>query len=98
MSREQRTTVISDRLTRQGILHGRVLAFDTLRNSTKVWAALLAVIEAVGPRAKELNAKAAADYEERWAGSNERDEWGRRRDKRGFAEARHGYRVELIER
>ncbi len=89
MSREQRNTVISDKLTRQGIVHGRVLAYDTLRNSTKVWAALLAVIEAVGPRAKELNEKAAVDREQRWAGSNQTDEWGRRRDRRGF-DAAHG--------
>jgi hypothetical protein len=53
------TTVISDKLTRQGILHGRVLAYGTLRNSTKTWAALLAVIEAVGPRVQELNKHAS---------------------------------------
>lgn len=88
MAREQRTTVISDKLTRQGILHGRVLAYDTLKNATKAWAALLAVIEAVGPRAQELNAQAAAGYECRWAGSEARDEWGMRRDQRGFAEAK----------
>jgi hypothetical protein len=67
-------TVISDRLTRQGILHGRVLAYDTLRNSTKTWAALLAVIEAVGPRAQELNKQAAEAHEQRYAGSKEVDE------------------------
>lgn len=88
MSREQRKTTVSDKLTRQGILHGRVLAYDTLRNATKVWAALLAVIEAVGPRAKELNEQAAAEHEQRWAGSTKLDEWGRRRDQRGLETAR----------
>jgi hypothetical protein len=104
MSREQRTTVISDKLTRQGILHGRVLAYDTLTNATKVWSALLAVIEAVGPRAQELNAQAAADYEGHWAGSEARDEWGMRRDQRGFAEAKrllhtvHSYQFGFFKR
>jgi hypothetical protein len=49
MSETQRTTVIADRLNRHGILHGRLLGYETLRNSTKIWAALLALIEAVGP-------------------------------------------------
>lgn len=89
MSREQRKTVVSDKLTRQGIMHGRVLAYDTLRNATKVWAALLAVIEAVGPRAQELNAQAAAAHEQHYAGSEEVDEWGMRLDRRGF-DAAHG--------
>jgi len=84
MSREQRKTVISDKLTRQGIMHGRVLAYDTLRNATKAWAALLAVIEVVGPRAQELNAQAAKAHEESYAGSKKVDEWGRRLDRRGF--------------
>jgi hypothetical protein len=82
-------TVISDRLTRQGILHGRVLAYDTLRNATKTWAALLAVIEAVGPRAQELTKQAAEAHEQRYAGSKEVDEWGIRLDRRGF-DAAHG--------
>jgi hypothetical protein len=88
MSREQRKTVVSDELTRQGILHGRVLGYDTLRNSTKVWAGLLAVIEAMQPRAAELNKKAAEEHERRYAGSKEIDEWGMRLDRRGFDEAK----------
>jgi len=50
MSKPSSTTVVSDELTRQGILHGRVLAYDTRRNSTKTFAALLAVIEGVRKR------------------------------------------------
>jgi hypothetical protein len=87
MSEEARKTVVSDKLTRQGILHGRVLAYDTLRNSTKAFVALLAVIEGVRPRANELEERAARARERRWAGSKEVDEWGRRRDRRGFDEA-----------
>ncbi len=83
------TTTISDKLTRQGILHGRVLAYGTLRNATKSWAALLAVIEAVGPPAQELNEQAAEAHEQRYAGSNEVDEFGGRLDRRGF-DAAHG--------
>jgi hypothetical protein len=88
MSADQRKTVVTNKLTRQGILHGRVLGYGTLRNSTKVWAALLAVIEAVGPRAKQLNADAASAHERRWTGSDAIDEWGRRRDRRGFDTAK----------
>lgn len=39
-------TTVGDRLTRHGILHGRVLGYGTLLNSTKTWAALLVVIDA----------------------------------------------------
>jgi hypothetical protein len=46
------------------------------------------VIDAMGPRAKEIGAKADADYERRWAESKEVDEWGARRDQRGFSEAK----------
>jgi RHS repeat-associated protein len=70
------STVVSDKLTRQGIVHGRVLAYDTLRNSTKAWAGLLAVIEAMEPRAKEIAEKEAEAYGKRWAGSEEVIEWG----------------------
>ena len=87
MSEGAPSTVLDDTLTRQGILHGRVLGYDTLRNSTKTWAGLLAVIEAVGPRAEELNNKAAEEHERRYAGSKEIDEWGMRLDRRGFDDA-----------
>lgn len=49
LGEEQRTTLIGDKLNRHGVVHGRLLGFDTLRNSTKMWAALLCVIEGVGP-------------------------------------------------
>jgi hypothetical protein len=45
------------------------------------------VIEAVGPRAEELNKKAAEEHERRYAGSKEVDEWGMRLDRRGFDDA-----------
>lgn len=89
MGESANRTVLSDKLTRQGILHGRVLDYGTLRNSTKTWAALLAVTEAVGPRAQELNEQAAEAHEQRYAGSKEVDEYGMRLDRRGFDQA-HG--------
>lgn len=52
MSEAQRVTVVTDGLNRHGILHGRVLGYGTLRNATKLWAALLVLIEAVGPGSK----------------------------------------------
>ena len=52
MSDEQRNTVIGDKLSRHGVVHGRLLRYDSLRNSTKLWAALLALIEAVGPESR----------------------------------------------
>lgn len=88
LSKEQRSTVVSDKLTRQGIMHGRVLGYDTLLNSTKVWAALIAVIEMVEPRARELNERAAQEHERRYADSKGLNEYGRRLDRRGFREAR----------
>ncbi|MEJ7793670.1 MAG: hypothetical protein WKF65_17025 [Gaiellaceae bacterium] len=88
MSKPSSTTVVSDELTRQGILHGRVLAYDTRRNSTKTFTALLAVIEGVRPRADELTKKAAEKRERLYTGSKEVDEWGRRLDRRGFDGAR----------
>jgi hypothetical protein len=47
------------------------------------------VIEAVGPRAQELNRQAAEAHEQRYADGKEVDEWGMRLDRRGFDEA-HG--------
>jgi hypothetical protein len=87
LGRPQTKTVTTDVFTRQGILHGRVLGYDTLRNSTKAWAALLAVIDAVTPRAELLNAEAAEAHERQYAGSRDVDEWGMRLDRRGFDEA-----------
>jgi hypothetical protein len=49
LGEEQRTTFIGNKVNRHGVVHGRLLGFDNLRNSTKMWAALLCVIEAVGP-------------------------------------------------
>src|SRR5207247_9443268 len=48
MSEGQRTTSVGGKLSRNGILHGRILGYGSLLNATKLWAALLVVIEAVG--------------------------------------------------
>lgn len=75
-------------LSRHGILHGRELGYDTAVNSTKVFVALLAVIEWLQPASNQLADKS---YEERLAkylGSNEVDETARRLDRAGFPEAK----------
>lgn len=83
-----KNTTTGDDLKRHGILHGRVLGYDTLRNSTKTLVAAITVIEAVRPKANALNAQAAAQREAKYAGSKEVDEWGMRLDRRGFEEAK----------
>jgi hypothetical protein len=80
-------TRATGRLTRHGILHGRELGYDTRRNSTKVLAAALALIEWAQPKAEALQKQAAEERNRRYAGSKQVDEWGRRLDRRGFAEA-----------
>jgi hypothetical protein len=82
------TTELSSRLLRHGIAHGRELRFDTLTNSTKALAALLGVITWAQPIANTRLAAAAAEHEQRYAGSTERDAHGRRLDRRGFTEAK----------
>lgn len=86
--KDAKTTQHSGRLMRHGIVHGRELGFNTLMNSTKAFVALLAVIEWAQPRARELADDRRRAEEERWAGSDEVDERGRRRDRRGFLEAK----------
>lgn len=88
MSQTVKRTTLDDTLSRHGILHGRVLGYGTVENATKVWAALLAVIDALKPRADELNEKLAAEREARYSGSKELDDYGRRLDRRGFDQAK----------
>lgn len=84
----RRSTTIDGELIRHGILHGRELGYDTLRNSTKVLVALLAVLEWAKPladvRAERLERERNAHY----AGSHECDEFGQRLDRREFDETR----------
>jgi hypothetical protein len=104
MSRTVTKTTRDDTLSRHGILHGRVLGYDTIENGTKVWAALLAVIDALKPRADELNTRLIAEREARYAGSKQLDKSGRRRDRRGFDRAKqlffeiNGYQVGIYKR
>ncbi len=56
----QTTTIVGDRLNRNGILHGRILGYGTLVSATKTWAALLAVIEAMRPHAETRTAPATS--------------------------------------
>lgn len=88
MSRRVEHTALTGELLRHGILHGRELAYDTLRNSTKAFIALYAVVEAVKPRAEVLSQKASAERERRYAGSKALDAEGKRLDRRGFSEAK----------
>jgi hypothetical protein len=49
---------------------------------------LAAAIDFVKPRADALVAERRQEREQRWAGSDEVDETGRRRDRRGFSQTR----------
>ena len=76
-------------LRRHGILHGRELGYDTLRNSTKVFVALFSVVEWAQPLGRTKAEQLAREEEERYAGSQEQDEFGRRLDRRGFEDAQN---------
>lgn len=82
------TTETSGRLLRHGIMHGRELGFGNLRNSTQALATLLMIIAWAEPIARARLDDAAAERERRWTGSTERDAHGRRRDRRGFGQAK----------
>jgi hypothetical protein len=86
-NKDRRSTTVDGELRRHGILHGRELGYDTLRNSTKVFVALLSVIEWAQPLGRVKAEQLAREEEERYAGSQERDEFGRRLDRRGFEDA-----------
>jgi hypothetical protein len=78
------TTGTSGRLLRHGILHGRELGYGTRENSTKAFAALLALIVWAQPVARERLERLRAEREEQHRGSRERDEEGKWLDRRGF--------------
>lgn len=82
------TTEVSGRLVRHGIVHGRELGYGTLRNSTQALVTLLAVITWAQPIARAWLQEQAAEREARHASSTERDEYGRRLDRRGFRQAK----------
>jgi len=86
-TRDRRTTTVEGQLIRHGIVHGRELAYGTLQNSTKAFVALLAVLEWAKPIAAQQNEQRKRAHEERHAGSDERDSYGRRMDRRGFDDA-----------
>jgi hypothetical protein len=79
-------------LSRHGILHGRELEYDTKINSAKVFALLFSVLEWAQHMTKELVERKRREEEDRWKGSSEVDEYGRRRDRRGFAVTRDSLR------
>lgn len=81
------TTETSGRLLRHGILHGRELGYGTRENSTKAFAALLALIVWAQPVARERLQRLWREREEQHAGSRERDEHGKWLDRRGFEDA-----------
>jgi len=83
-TKDRRTTTVKGQLIRHGIVHGRELAYGTLQNSTKAFVALLAVLEWAKPIAAKQNEQRKRAHEERYAGSDERDCYGRRMDRRGF--------------
>lgn len=87
MSKHVSRTAAMGELTRHGILHGRELSYDTRRNSTKAFVALLSVLEWASPRLKAQSDEAMARRQARYAGSKERDQHGRMLDRRGFNEA-----------
>jgi len=88
MSRSVEQTEATGDLVRHGILHGRELGFDTQRNSTKAWVALLAVANGVKRRADALGRETEQARERLYAGCKEVNEWGQRLDRRGFPEAK----------
>lgn len=75
-------------IRRHGIMHGRELAYDTRTNSVKCFVLLQAIVEWAQPVARELVEHRKAEREARWAGSEETDEDGRRRDRREFLSTR----------
>lgn len=86
--KDVRPTQQTGLLRRHGVLHGREVAYNTIENSTKAFVCLISVIEWAKPRADELAQQRRRDYVDEWAGSDATDEYGRRRDDRGFAEAK----------
>ena len=72
------------RARRHRIVHGRELGYDTKRNAIKTFVALFAVVEWAAPKDTAVAERLELAREERYAGSDETDEWGCRLDRRGF--------------
>jgi hypothetical protein len=87
-SKDEPLTVMTDSASRHGILHGRVLSYDTKLNSTKCIVLLLAVMEWAQPIAYAEGLRRRREREELYAGSSEVDENGRRLDDREFGETK----------
>ena len=85
-------TSISGTYLRHGIMHGRELAYGTLINSAKAFALLQAVVEWVMAEQRRIIAEHRDQEQHRWAGSDEVNERGRRRDDREFSETREALR------
>jgi len=92
VNRDDRKTSLLAAFRRHPIFHGRYLAFGTETNSTKAFALLAGVLEWLKPKAAVLTETRQAEHEVRYAGSDERDEEGRRLDRRGFSETRESLR------
>lgn len=88
VNRSDDETSLSSAFRRHPIVHGRYPAFGTEINSTKAFALLAGVLEWLKPKASILTEKWQIEDELRYAGSKERDEFGKRRDRRGFEETR----------
>jgi hypothetical protein len=84
------STAVTGRLLRHGIMHGRELGYASRRNSTQALATLLAVIVWAQPIFRARIDAAHAQREAACAGTNQRDEHGRRLWRAGFAEAKRG--------
>lgn len=87
-SRHFASTEASGDLGRHGIAHGRELGYDTRINSAKAYALLLAVMDWSRPLLADLVETRRARDDDLWAGSDEVDDHGARRDQRGFATTR----------
>jgi hypothetical protein len=83
-SRSQRASAATGSSKRHGVMHGRELGYDTKKNSVKAFVLLLAVVEWAQPQARRAAEATQREREERYAGSLELDEDGRRLDSRGF--------------
>ncbi len=87
-SAHSKTTGATGAISRHGILHGRELGYDTLINSTKAFVLLIAILDWAQPKAQKMVEEQQRERERKYAGSMELDESGRRKDRRGFPEAK----------
>jgi hypothetical protein len=83
-TKDRKQTTLDGELRRHGIVHGRELGYDTKRNAIKTFVALFAVVEWAAPIDAAETERLELEREERYAGSDEMDEWGCRLDRRGF--------------